>query len=128
MPRQFIMHVDEAPYRAGQPRKPGEPIRRANQLLGDVDKGPWIFISHLPAGFISQPHYHDADEVIYILEGHLTAGGRTCGTGTVIYNEKGTVYGFTVGEKGVRFMNIRPGPQGFSGIHYVGKPSEPPPA
>ena len=124
MTRQFIMHIDEAPYRSGQPRKPGEPIQRANQFPGDMERGPWSFISHLPGGFVSQPHSHTQDEFIFILEGYLTIGDRRCGPGTVIYNEKGSVYGFTVGEQGVRFLNIRPGKEGFSGIKYAGVPSE----
>ena len=56
-----------------------------------------------------ETHSHTVDEVIYIVEGSLTLGDRTCGPGTVLAIEKDTEYSFTVGQEGVRFLNIRPG-------------------
>ena len=46
----------------------------------------------------------------YIIEGELDLGDGARGPGTVIYMERHTEYGFTVGPKGVRFLNIRTGP------------------
>ena len=124
MGRSIVTHIDDAPMRRGEPTKMGEPIVRGSRFFGDMEMGPWVMINALHPGFVSQPHSHDQDEVIYVVEGMLTLDDQECGPGTLIFNEKDTVYGFTVGDQGVRFLNIRQGREGFGGIHYAGKPSE----
>ena len=110
MGRSIIMHIDEAPWLRGKPRRPNGPIETGDQLIGDLGKGPWIHINSVSPNDVNTPHSHDEDEVIVIVEGSLTVtGDRTCGTGTVIYIEKDTEYGFTAGPEGVRFLIIRPG-------------------
>ena len=98
MGRSIVMHIDEAPRTKGGPYKPGSgPIPRATQLIGDLDKGPWVHIHCLEPNLVVSPHTHDQDEVAFIVEGELTIEGRKCGPGTVLFNEKDTEYGFTVG-------------------------------
>ncbi len=126
MGRAIIMHVDEAPWNRGGPNKMGEPIVRGNQFFGDMEQGPWVMINSLHPGFVSEPHSHAQDEVIYIVQGGLSMGKRTCGPGTLVFMEKDTVYGFKVGDEGVRFLNFRGSKEGFSGITYQGKASERP--
>ena len=85
-------------------------IENGSQFIGDMEKGPWIHINSVKPNFGGgEPHSHDVDEVIYIVEGSLTIGDRTCGPGTVIAIEKDTEYDFTAGPEGLRFLNIRPG-------------------
>ena len=110
MGRSIVMHIDEAPWTKGGPYRPGSgPIPRATQLIGDLDEGPWVHIHCLEPNLVVSPHTHDQDEVAFIVEGELTIEGRKCGPGTVLFNEKDTEYGFTVGPNGVRFLNIRQG-------------------
>ena len=109
MGRAIIMHIDEAPWVRGGPPEAGPYPDGGGQLVGDLDKGPWVHVNWLPAGLEAPLHQHDRDEVIYILEGGFSMGERRCGPGTVVYIESGTQYGFTVWEEGVRFLNIRPG-------------------
>ncbi len=104
------MHIDEAPWIRGKPRPQDGPMEWGNQLIGDLKKGPWIHINSLVPNKVSPSHCHTEDEVIFIVEGSLTiTGDRACGPGTVIFMEKDTEYGFTVGKDGVRFLNVRPG-------------------
>ena len=124
MGRALIMHIDDAPYRRGGPNTLGGPITRGNQFFGDMEKGPWVMINSLHPGFVSKPHSHDQDELIYIVQGTMTMGSKECGPGTLVFMEKDTVYGFTAGDEGVRFLNVRPGKEGFSAIHYAGEASE----
>ena len=109
MARSIIMHIDEAPWIPGQPGEPGGARGDGSQLIGDLDKGPWVHIHSAEPNKVAPPHSHDQDEVIFIVEGSLTIGDQDRGPGTVIFVEKGTEYGFTVGGEGVRFLNIRPG-------------------
>ena len=112
MGKSIIMHIDEAPWLRGKPRRPNGPIETGNQLIGDLHKGPWIHINSVPPNEVNTPHSHNEDEVIVIMEGSLTltrTGDRTCGPGTVMYIEKETDYGFTAGPEGVRFLIIHQG-------------------
>ena len=111
MGRSITMHVDEAPWINGEPSK-GLPKKTGTQIIGDGEygeKAPWIVIASMEPYKLIPPHSHDQDEVIFIVEGSLTIGDQDRGPGTVIFVEKGTEYGFTVGGEGVRFLNIRPG-------------------
>ena len=109
MGKSIIMHINEAPWILGQPSPPDGPWVEGSQLFGDLDTGPWVHISNLEANHVTPAHSHSQDEVIYIVAGEITMGNRACGPGTVIYVERDTAYGFTVGGEGVRFLNIRPG-------------------
>ena len=79
------------------------------QLVGDLEEGPWVHVNWLPGGLVAPVHHHDHDEVMYVIEGGFSMGRRRCGPGTVVYLEAGTDYGFEVWPEGVRFLNIRPG-------------------
>jgi len=109
MGRAIIMHVDDAPWIRGGSPDSGEYPEGGGQLVGDLEKGPWVHVNWLPGGLVAPLHQHDQDEVIYILEGGFSMGKRRCGPGTVVYLEAETQYGFEVWEEGVRFLNIRPG-------------------
>ncbi len=110
MPKPLVMHVDEAPWTQGGPAQPESYPGYSEQLIGDLKKGPWVFVMKLAPGFVGPPHAHSNDEVMYILEGEMIMENRSCGPGTVIYLESETEYGFTVGPEGVRFLNMRPSP------------------
>ncbi len=109
MGKAIIMHIDDAPWIRGEPRKPGGPATNGGQLVGDIRTGPWIHVESLPANLAVPPHSHSQDETMYIVEGQISLGARKCGPGTVVWVEKDTQYGFKVGPEGVRFLNIRRG-------------------
>ncbi len=117
MGKSIIMHVDEAPLIQGELTPPGEPIRDGRQIIGDLKEGPWVHVNGLPPDQEIPVHSHDHDEWIYVLEGSLSIGERDCGPGTVVYVERDTDYSFTVGPRGVRFINLR---QGLAQIKFEG--------
>src|SRR5262249_26523380 len=124
MGRAIIQHIDDAPWVRGGPRAEG-PERHpegGGQLVGDLERGPWVHVNWLPGGLVAPPHQHDQDEVLFILERGLSMRGRRCGPGTVVYLERATPYGFTVWDEGVRFLNVRPG---RASIELGGKRSDP---
>jgi len=53
-------------------------------------------------------HSHTEDEVILVLEGEMLAGPRKLGPGSALSVAKNTVYSFTSGKGGLRFINYRP--------------------
>ncbi len=104
MARSIIMHIDEAPWTLGIPDK-----KIGQQMIGSEEEGPWTYVSSPPPETYVPLHSHSEDEVTYILEGQITVEDKACGPGTVIYNERGTMSGYTVGKQGVRMVNIRYG-------------------
>lgn len=124
MGRVIVQHIDEAPWVRGGPRAEGRERHPegGGQLVGDLERGPWVHVNWLPGGLVAPPHQHDQDEVLFILEGGLSLGDRRCGPGTVVYLERATRYGFRVWDEGVRFLNIRPG---RASIELDGKASDP---
>ena len=110
MGKTLVMHVDEAPWAYGAAPKAGERVRYAEQLFDDLESGPWVhIITMMEPGYAADVHCHSEDEVIYIVEGEMIMDGRSHGPGTVIFMQRATDYGFTVGPQGVRFLEMRPG-------------------
>ncbi len=105
----IIVHIEDAPWKYGGPRKPGEPRGFSSQFVGDEENGPWIYILNLQPDAKVEPHAHSQDEVFMILEGDLTMNGQRCGPGTLISTTAHKEYAFDVGHDGVRFLNIRRG-------------------
>src|SRR5947199_9699687 len=107
---RIMADLDEATWRFGRPRQPGQPREETWRSLGSFEKGPWIYIIEREANRVVAPHSHDQDEIVYILEGGLTHRGRWCGPGTVLSFPRRLQYGFTVGPYGVRWLMVRTGP------------------
>lgn len=55
-----------------------------------------------------QPHAHEADEIVVVLDGHIRFGNQVCGAGASVFIPRETLYSFTAGPEGARFLNFRP--------------------
>jgi quercetin dioxygenase-like cupin family protein len=66
-----------------------------------------LFEIKLAPGESIEVHAHDESEIIYILEGGLKLGAREVGSGSSVAIPGRTLYGFTAGADGVRFLNFR---------------------
>jgi len=110
-----FVHVDELEW---------QPVRR--QRHGDrevavyekwLDFGP-NFLSlyaRWDPGMIVQPHGHNSDHVVFVLEGEMTCGDVVCGKGTHIALDQGDVFGpFVAGPDGVELFEVMMGdPRSF---------------
>jgi quercetin dioxygenase-like cupin family protein len=54
------------------------------------------------------PHAHDEDEIIYVIQGELHLGRQVYGSGSAVYVPGSTLYSFSAGPDGLRFLNFRP--------------------
>jgi len=73
------------------------------------EHGAQINLTRHPPGLVVAPHSHSVDEVLYLLDGDLRVdGGGVMGQGSALVFGAHNVYGFTVGDKGVRWLAIRP--------------------
>ena len=54
------------------------------------------------------PHAHGVDEVFHIIQGELRFGQQVFPVGSSIFIPAYTLYSFTAGDEGARFLNFRP--------------------
>jgi redox-sensitive bicupin YhaK (pirin superfamily) len=66
-----------------------------------------LFEIRLEPGLEISTHAHADDEIVAIVEGELHVGRRVCGAGTSIFIPGNTLYGFTAGPEGCRYLNFR---------------------
>ena len=65
-------------------------------------------ISEMPPGFEVPPHTHDISEHMTVLEGSIhVSDGTVLGAGDTVVIPADHLYGFTVGDEGVRFLVVR---------------------
>ena len=117
MSKIVITNVDEAPWVREAVQDDGR--KTGAQIVGEVDEGLRAFIMNVAPGFDTGIHSHSQDEVIYIVDGEIRMGKRVLGPQSIVFIPKDVQYQFTVGDEGVRFLNIRPGPADYQ---PVGKP------
>lgn len=55
-----------------------------------------------------EPHAHEDDEIIYVIEGSLVLRGETLGPGSAVLVPAWTLYSFRAGDQGVRYAVFRP--------------------
>lgn len=67
----------------------------------------WLHCSRpFPPGSVEEPHYHTADEIIYVIGGSAIVGRRELGPGTAISIDANTTYKFDAGDGGLQFLNF----------------------
>jgi quercetin dioxygenase-like cupin family protein len=121
MPKLQIAEIDSMPWmaaKAGYERASGEStIEQANQDTDDrmchrvhhpgSDTDLQMFEVRVPAGQVVESHAHDEDEIIYVLDGEMVLGARVVTAGSSAMIPGKTLYGFTAGPDGLRFLNFR---------------------
>jgi quercetin dioxygenase-like cupin family protein len=73
----------------------------------DDSEGLQLFEVAVPPGFAARAHSHDADEIIFVLEGELHLGQRALKAGDSVFIPGATLYSFRAGPDGLRFLNFR---------------------
>jgi hypothetical protein len=61
-----------------------------------------------PANFTFPRHWHDSDQIIFVLEGVLKQGNKVMHPGEGYFTRAGATYSFTAGPAGVKFLEFRP--------------------
>src|SRR5438105_3082689 len=87
-----IMHEDDIPWVAGRHTvKEGKRLEVHNKApILHVDDGPWLGRARYDPGMVVPLHAHPTNEIIYVIGGDVTIGGKTYGPGTVIGIKAGT--------------------------------------
>jgi hypothetical protein len=82
-----IVHVDEVPWQEVRRQQHGpDPARTASVYERWLDTSGGFLSLHArwDPGMMVQPHGHNSDHVVFVLEGSMTCGDVECGPGTHI--------------------------------------------
>jgi mannose-6-phosphate isomerase-like protein (cupin superfamily) len=66
-----------------------------------------LFEVKVPAGGGTEVHAHDESEIIYVVAGEMKVGAHTLRAGSSVHIPARTLYSFTAGDEGLRFLNFR---------------------
>lgn len=78
-------------------------------LVSDAENdGLSLGAYRFPPHFSFPRHWHDSDQIIYVLEGLLIQGNRVMHPGEGYFTRAGVPYTFTAGPAGVKFLEFRP--------------------
>ena len=82
---------------------------KAQTLYADFEHdGISLGVYTFPPNFSFPRHWHDCDQIVFVLEGSVSTGNKQLRPGEGYYTRAGATYSFTAGPRGVRFMEFRP--------------------
>jgi quercetin dioxygenase-like cupin family protein len=82
---------------------------KVQTLYADPDNdGVSLGVYSFPPNFTLPRHWHDCDQIVFVLEGAVSVGSRQLRPGEGYYTRAGATYTFTAGPRGARFMEFRP--------------------
>jgi quercetin dioxygenase-like cupin family protein len=67
-----------------------------------------LFETRWPPFARIDPHAHDVDEIIVVVQGEIRFGRKRYGVGSSVFIPSMTLYGFEAGPEGLTFLNFRP--------------------
>lgn len=113
-----IVHVDDVAWQEVRRQQHGpDPARTASvyERWLDTDGGFLSLYARWDPGMMVQPHGHNSDHVVFVLEGSMTCGDVECRPGTHIGLDHGDDFGpFVAGPDGVVLFEVMMGdPRSF---------------
>jgi hypothetical protein len=76
--------------------------------LQALDFGAFNILNvRIPPGFRVQRHYHNIDQLVFVLEGSSVQGNKSMGPGEGYFTRAGNPYSITAGPEGLTWMEIR---------------------
>lgn len=80
----------------------------AQPLVSDPDGDGMSLASYrLAPNHIIQRHWHDSDQIIFVLEGEIWQGNRCIRPGQGYFTKSGATYSIKAGPAGVKFLEFR---------------------
>jgi hypothetical protein len=113
-----IVHVDHQPWHEVRRQQHGpDPAATASvrERWLDAEGGFLSLYARWDPGMMVQPHGHNSDHVVFVLEGSMTCGDVECPPGTHIALDRGDDFGpFVAGPDGVVLFEVMMGdPRSF---------------
>lgn len=107
--------LDDLPWQEVRRIRRGDRVMSVREKWLDFSPGFLSLYAKWDAGMIVQPHGHNSNHVVYVLEGEMTCGDVVCRKGTHIALDQGDTFGpFVAGPDGVELFEVMMGdPRSF---------------
>src|SRR3954447_26310072 len=108
-------HLDDVGWQEVRRQQHGERTASVREKWLDFSERYLSLYARWDPGMIVQPHGHNSDHVVFVLEGEMTCGDVVCTAGTHIALDQGDTFGpFVAGPQGVVLFEIMMGdPRSF---------------
>jgi hypothetical protein len=108
-------HLDDVGWQEVRRQQHGERIASVYEKWLDFGEGFLSLYARWDPGMIVQPHGHNSDHVVFVLDGEMTCGDVACPAGTHIALDQGDTFGpFVAGTEGVVLFEVMMGdPRSF---------------
>jgi hypothetical protein len=109
-------HLDDLAWQEVRRIRQGEREMSVREKWLDFSPSFLSLYAKWDAGMIVQPHGHNSNHVIFVLEGEMTCGDVACRKGTHIALDQGDTFGpFVAGPEGVELFEVMMGdPRSFA--------------
>lgn len=110
-------HLDELPWQEVRRQQHGERAVSVREKWLEFSPRYLSLYARWDPGMMVQPHGHNSDHVVFVIEGEMTCGAVSCTPGTHIALDQGDVFGpFVAGPEGVTLFEVMMGdPRSFPG-------------
>ena len=107
-------HLDDLPWQEVRRQQHGDHTASVWEKWPEFDRYLTVYARYDP-GMIVQPHGHNSDHVVFVIEGDIMCGERYCPAGTHIALDHGDTFGpFVAGPNGCVLFEIMMGdPRSF---------------
>src|SRR5947207_6804884 len=108
-------HLDELKWQEVRRQQHGDHTASVREKWLDFSDRFLSLYAKWDPGMIVQPHGHNSDHVVFVIEGEMTCGDVHCPAGTHIALEQGDTFGpFVAGPEGVVLFEVMMGdPRSF---------------
>ena len=108
-------HADDEEWRVVRHLKRGDEVLRVEEKWLDFGPGFLSLLARWDPGMMVQPHGHNSDHVVFVLEGEVRCGEVRCTPGMHIALDRGDDFGpFVAGPDGVVLFEVMMGdPRSF---------------
>ena len=108
-------HLDNLKWQEVRSQRHGDRVVSVREKWLDFSPAFLSLYAKWDAGMIVQPHGHNSNHVVFVLEGDMTCGDVRCVKGTHIALDQGDTFGpFVAGREGVELFEVMMGdPRSF---------------
>ena len=108
-------HLDDVAWQEVRRQQHGDRTASVREKWLDFGERFLSLYARWDPGMIVQPHGHNSDHVVFVLEGEMTCGDVACPAGTHIALDQGDTFGpFVAGPEGVVLFEVMMGdPRSF---------------
>ena len=110
-----FVHLDDLGWQEVRRQRHGDRTASVYEKWLDLNDRFLSLYARWDPGTMVQPHGHNSDHVVFVLEGEMTCGDVHCGPGTHIALDQGDTFGpFIAGPEGVVLFEVMMGdPRSF---------------